>query len=268
MKHTQLFLLILISSFVIFSCKKDESNEKPKEDIPIKIALLTKDVNNITKNSAESGVTIQVTGTGFIDEVGICWSTNQLPTVKDKFVSGSESSEYSNTSKSFDLNILGLDSNTTFFVRSYAKYKDSVYYGNELTFKTLNGAVEKTQFWILGDIINTDSLNYTAYEEEEQNAIFIDKYINTGVIKFNSGLQAPLEYTVVSNSDSLLVQQAYIEVFYNVQDLEKWGSLSGGAKIKTSLENGKIKVEFENVQMKSEKDGRIVNSSASFYLEQ
>jgi hypothetical protein len=49
---------------------------------------------------------------------------------------------------------------------------------------------------------------------------------------------------------------------------EIWNSIGDESKIKTSLENGKIKVEFENVQMKSEKDGRIVNSSASFYLEQ
>jgi hypothetical protein len=69
----------------------------------------------------------------------------------------------------------------------------------------------------------------------------------------------------VSIADTLLVSGASL-LMNNSGEI--WNSIGDESKIKTSLENGKIKVEFENVQMKSEKDGRIVNSSASFYLEQ
>jgi hypothetical protein len=265
MKYQRLFLLLMISTFAIGACKKDETSDKPKDpDTKVTISLITKGITNISNTSAESGVTIQVTGAGNIDEVGICWSINNSPTINDAKVSGSETStSYNNTSKNFDLNILSIDSNTTYFVRAYAVYKDSVYYGNELTFKTPTSTNSESQFWILEGKINTDTL-VVINAPDDKAVIFTDGKGGIGVVKFNNGIQAPFEYSVVSIADTLLVSGASL-LMNNSGEI--WNSNGDESKIKTSIVNGKYKVEFLDVEMKNVTDSARAKSSATFYVE-
>lgn len=269
MNYQILLFLIMISTFAIGACKKDNTTDKPKEEEQSKvtISLTTNEVTNITKNFAESGVAIQVKGSAIIDEVGICWGTNQSPTTKNQSLAGSNKSEnYNNSSNAFDINILYLNPNTTYYVRSYAKYKDSVYYGNELIFITPDTLEFDRQFWVFDDI--KDTIIFNASKEEEESRVTL---VGLGVelvaceIKFNNALQAPYEYSVVNLGDTLLSLQASIKV---LKEGAEWNSIKGDFKIITSNENGKIRVEFENVQMRNLVDDSIVLTSASFLVEQ
>ncbi|HUH74013.1 MAG TPA: hypothetical protein VLZ75_06350 [Chitinophagales bacterium] len=271
----QRFLLLALSFILVvgstWSCKKDDVKDKPKEEEPaVSIFLTTKDITKITIESAKSGAIIEVKGKANIDEVGICWSTSSNPTIKNSSALGSGKSEvYNNSNNSFDIDITDLDSTTTYYVRAYAKYKDSVYYGMEEVFKTIGGAVVESQYWTLGDIINADSLLIINAEDDE--AVVFSNGKSVGAIKFSGGLQAPYEYSVINAPDSLLTLQAHIQVIYNDGDENNtaiWNSVNfGNSKVKTYLENGKVKVEFKDVQMKNVKDGALAYSSASFYVE-
>lgn len=265
MKQTRIILLLMISTFAIFACKKDETNDDKKEETPAVIQLLTKEVENITNKSAESGVTIQVSGTGNIEEVGICWSINTSPTINDFSASGSQTSAiYTDSSNTYELNILNLDSNTSYFVRAYAKYKDSVYYGNEQTFTTKSSAVIEDQFWTLGSTINTTSF-YSNYEIDEARVVLIDNSSELFVcnIKFGNSLQAPYDYIIKNEGEELLTLETSIEV---KSATKTWHSVEGDSKIKTSFEDGKIKVEFVDIEIKDIDDNSIHAMSALFYI--
>lgn len=265
MKYQRLFLLIIISAFAIGACKKDESSEKPKNpDNKVTISLSTIDINNISKNSAESGVSIRVIGSASIDEVGICWSKNSSPTLRDNSISGALNEDFNNSSKSFDLNIQDLDSNTNYYVRAYAVYKDSIYYGNELTFQTNKGLESENIYWILGDIINLTTFN-ADYGEDNSKLVLVEygEKLSVCEIQFNNSIQAPKEYSVMNQGDTLLSSQASIKI---ITDWIVWESIQGDSKIKTSIENGKYKIEFQDVEMMNITDSTKAKSSASFYV--
>lgn len=96
--------------------------------------IRTKNVSNITKNSAISGGVVVFGGNPVVDERGICWSKTHNPTLDDQYISnGVGVGDYI-------CDITGLQSNTTYYVRAYAKCNETgkVFYAEEKTFKTLN----------------------------------------------------------------------------------------------------------------------------------
>lgn len=98
-----------------------------------KIIINTVSVSNITLNSAQSGGNIISDGALAVTERGVCWSTNQIPTIENNRTTDS------NGSGSFTSNISGLVANTTYYVRAYATNAIGTGYGNVMSFKT--GAV-------------------------------------------------------------------------------------------------------------------------------
>jgi len=89
-------------------------------------------VNNITSHSAESGGEV-VSNDGFmISSRGVCWSISQNPTVYDSHtVDGSGTG-------SFTSSITGLLPETTYYLRAYAIYDSETFYGDQVSFLTLN----------------------------------------------------------------------------------------------------------------------------------
>lgn len=94
--------------------------------------LVTIPATSITENSAISGGTIiDDFGYELLDK-GVCWSTEQHPTINDTHTSeGAESSAYV-------CYLTDLLPNTTYYVRAYATTTQGTGYGNELTFSTLS----------------------------------------------------------------------------------------------------------------------------------
>ncbi|HQA76684.1 MAG TPA: hypothetical protein PLY32_06140, partial [Salinivirgaceae bacterium] len=103
--------MLLMGALLLFatSCKKEK--EEDKVGIP---TLSTTVVTDITETTASSGGDITSDGGAPITARGVCWSTNQLPTILDNKTSdGTGVGKFSST-------LSDLLPNTTYYVRAYA----------------------------------------------------------------------------------------------------------------------------------------------------
>lgn len=119
------FLLFLF----LFSCKKKDIGKI--SDLP---AVITLNVTAITANSASSGGIITTNGGSGISEKGICFGTNPSPTILNTKISATSASD------TFFVTIGGLQPNSTYYVRAFAKNATGVSYGNEINFQTSTSA--------------------------------------------------------------------------------------------------------------------------------
>ncbi len=111
-------------------CKSDDNVTTPKQDAPVLSTLSTAAVTDVSSNSAVSGGNITSDGGSSITACGVCWSTNQLPTIADnKTASGT-------CTGSFVSSITDLSANTTYYVRAYATNGAGTAYGNVISFAT------------------------------------------------------------------------------------------------------------------------------------
>src|SRR5690554_5025131 len=107
-----IFPLLLMGVFLIFasSCKKG---------IPV---LSTTAITDITQTTAKSGGNITSDGGATVTVRGVCWSTNQTPTISDnKTTDGTGAGNFVSS-------ISGLTANTTYYVRAYATNSNGTAY--------------------------------------------------------------------------------------------------------------------------------------------
>ena len=98
--------------------------------------LVTKEVTDITSNTAVSGGQISNDGGADITERGVCWSTNQNPDLNDDCTSdGSGIGEFTSS-------LTGLNADTEYFVRAYATNDEGTAYGEQKNFTTKSEADE------------------------------------------------------------------------------------------------------------------------------
>jgi uncharacterized protein (TIGR02145 family) len=115
-------LLVHLCIFSIIGCKKDKDEKLA--------VLLTVKVTEITHHSATSGGIINDEGGSAITERGVCWNTDQNPTINDyKTSDGTGVAGF--TSK-----MTGLEPETTYYVRAYATNVFGVSYGSQVSFAT------------------------------------------------------------------------------------------------------------------------------------
>lgn len=118
------FLFIGLSLLSLSSCCENE-------DILVKAPTVrTISVTNIDTATCTINTEIADNGGGTITEKGVCWSTQNDPTINNskKLDSG--------TSNSMTINIDGLLPSTTYYVRAYAINQKGVGYGSTLSFTT------------------------------------------------------------------------------------------------------------------------------------
>ena len=141
---------------------------EPKVDTPI---LNTNEVSEITLTSAQCGGKILTSGNSIVTERGVCWSTEQNPTVLDS---------HTNDGKglgSFTSNLENLTENTTYYVRAYATITEGITtYGNEVSFTTLDSNYEE---------VETGEINGHAY---------VDLGLSVKWATCNVGANSPEEY--------------------------------------------------------------------------
>ena len=90
--------------------------------------IRTLGMSGVTTTGATVSANVDFTGT--VSTKGICYNTTGAPTVSDNYV-------YAGTGKgSFSAQMTGLEPNTTYYVRAYAKISNVYRYGNVLTFTT------------------------------------------------------------------------------------------------------------------------------------
>lgn len=92
--------------------------------------ITTFDVYNISSTSATSGGNVTSEGYGTVSSRGVCWSTNQNPSISDYH------SNDGNGIGTFTSNITGLTGNTTYYVRAFATNEAGTAYGEQKTFTT------------------------------------------------------------------------------------------------------------------------------------
>jgi uncharacterized protein (TIGR02145 family) len=114
-------ILLILSIFLIHSCKKDK---------PTPPVLTTTAISAITKTTGASGGNIISDGGTTVVSRGVCWSTNNTPTLSDnKTLDGAGVG-------SFVSAITGLTAGTTYFVRAYATNDSETGYGMAMSFTT------------------------------------------------------------------------------------------------------------------------------------
>ena len=92
--------------------------------------VTTSTASAITYNSATVAANVTSDGGATVTERGVCWSTNHNPVN-----TGSHSTSGSGTG-SYSVNLTGLSSSTTYYVRAYAINSVGVSYGSEVSFTT------------------------------------------------------------------------------------------------------------------------------------
>jgi len=100
--------------------------------------VTTRYVSDITAYSAISGGTVTNDGGLDVTARGVCWSTNENPTINDLHTNDGTGLG------TFTSEITSLSDNTTYYVRAYATNGNGTSYGEQRTFATLQGAVLPT----------------------------------------------------------------------------------------------------------------------------
>src|ERR1035437_10173335 len=118
--------LVLLSIFLIHSCKKD----KPTPPI-----ISTTVTSAIIQTTATSGGNITSDGGATVTAKGVCWNTSASATVAN-----SKTSDGTGTGI-FTSSITGLTASTVYFVRAYATNSAGTAYGNEISYMTTAATV-------------------------------------------------------------------------------------------------------------------------------
>lgn len=93
-------------------------------------SITTVEVTDITNNTATGGGTIIHNGGGELSAAGVCWSTTDPPTLNDNYATTEVATG------TFSVELSGLYSGTTYFVRAYATNAEGTGYGEVSSFTT------------------------------------------------------------------------------------------------------------------------------------
>lgn len=115
-----LFIAVTVLALSSNGCKKDPT-------IPV---LSTDSATDITINSATLGGDITSDGGAAVTVRGVCWGTDDNPTAEgDHMEAGAGTGKFTSP-------VEGLDPNTIYHVRAYARNSVGIAYGNEVVFAT------------------------------------------------------------------------------------------------------------------------------------
>lgn len=136
MRHQNMFkfpiLFFVTFALMLSGCGTDDDDNGgngngPVEGLP---ELITLTVTNVEQFSARCGGLIGSDGGETVTARGVCWSTNETPTINDKKTTdGAGAGDFSSL-------MLQLDPNTQYFVRAYATNSNGTAYGSTMSFTT------------------------------------------------------------------------------------------------------------------------------------
>ena len=102
-------------------------NQAKAPNVP---TITTYDAYNVTASSVSTGGNVTADGGAAVIARGICWSTNENPTIADSKTINGEGAG------TFTTEITGLNPGTKYYVRSYATNRAGTSYGQQVTFTT------------------------------------------------------------------------------------------------------------------------------------
>jgi uncharacterized protein (TIGR02145 family) len=98
--------------------------------------LTTRQVSEITANSAVCGGTVTYNGGGIITEKGVCWSTTPDPDLQDS------NTNVSTGADTYSCTMTNLSSGTRYYARAYVKNAGGTAYGEQIIFNTKLADIE------------------------------------------------------------------------------------------------------------------------------
>ena len=174
-RNIRLCFFILMGMFLVItnSCKKEGN--------PV---LTTTAVIYITQTTATCGGNITSDGGAAVTARGVCWSTNQTPTIADFKTTNSTGAG------SFASIITGLTANATYYERAYATNSAGTGYGSVVSFTTpgtvtdIDGNVYSTvvigtQVWMVENLKATRYRNADLIQNITDSTQW-NMYLNTG----------------------------------------------------------------------------------------
>ena len=125
-------------------------------------SVTTSEVTEITSNSAICGGNVTTDNGSIVTAKGVCWSTNQNPTVEDnKTTDGSSVGNFTS-------NLSNLEPETKYYVRAYATNAAGTSYGEEFSFTTKAGNIINGHEYVdLGLSVKWATCNVGANSPEE-----------------------------------------------------------------------------------------------------
>jgi hypothetical protein len=125
-----LFILITSGALSIFisGCKKNTGDDIIAGQAP---TVTTGVITVVTQTSSTGGGDVTNDGNAAVTSRGLCWSTNQQPTIAD-----SKTSNGTGTG-TFTSSLTGLTDGTTYYARAYATNSFGTGYGNTVLFTAL-----------------------------------------------------------------------------------------------------------------------------------
>jgi hypothetical protein len=115
--------IVLISAG---SCQKDKSDENSP------LVITTTQLLSVSNNTVSAGGTITNPTSVTIISRGVCWGQNLHPSINEN------RQEAGSGDGTFTCLVTGLQPRITYHIRAYATYSDNTFYGDEITFTTLD----------------------------------------------------------------------------------------------------------------------------------
>ena len=142
-----------VRAYVITSAGVTYGNEKSFMGSTLSIPTIQTLVpRHVNLNSAVCGGEVLLEGASPVNRRGVCWSTDEPPTVSDQVADGGEGSGY------FTVDLKGLAINTVYVARAFAINSEGTAYGDMVSFKT----------WAEGEFADYDENVYPSVVIGEQ----------------------------------------------------------------------------------------------------
>ncbi len=222
MKSKNFYTIFFFLSFSLFFYKC----ENP-------FIIVTVKVSDITMTNAKCGGRILSDGDKHIISKGICWNSNNVPTINDSICEDKGEADF------FSCMISGLSHGNTYLVRAYAITNSGEFYGETLRFSTLPDSTDVgdadgnwyhtikigNQIWFASDLRTSKYTNGSpiAHELDEHNWESIYKasysgyrgYVFYGLDAVLTGRLAPEGWHVANDDDWNTLENYLIHNGYN-----------------------------------------------------
>lgn len=200
-----MFFSMMMLVFCFFSCSKTNDDDNGG-NANLKVTTYTP--ADISGTSASCGGDVIVNSGDAASQLGVCWSTAKNPTVSDSKLSTEV------CDKPFVCTVSGLNPGTTYHVRAFAKQGTSYYYGNDMSFTTLESGGNDIENQIKGKWRRFWEENGVTWEEDMLFDTSTPNSIDYFYTNFGYGVVANGKYELSGNKITASYDIVKVDVDY------------------------------------------------------